>query len=41
MPIIYVIVPSYIVALISVRPWTPFEIFWTGSLILEAVAMLP
>ncbi|CAL5989868.1 ER_lumen protein retaining receptor [Hexamita inflata] len=41
LPVIYVIVPSFVIGLIAARPWTAFEVFWTGSLILEAVAMLP
>lgn len=41
LPIIFVIVPSYVFGLIVARPWTPFEIFWTGSLVLESFSMLP
>lgn len=40
-PVLYVIIPSYLIALIFTRPWTFFEVVWTGSLILEAFAMVP
>lgn len=40
-PVLYVIVPSYVAGILFARPWTIFEIFWTGSLVLEAFAMIP
>ena len=41
LPIIYVIIPSYVIGLIIARPWTPVEVFWAGSLFLEGFALLP
>lgn len=40
-PVLFIIIPSYVVGLIAARPWTLFEAFWTGSLFLEAFAMVP
>eukprot|EP00768_Dysnectes_brevis_P004193 gnl/Dysnectes_brevis/2993_a3691_1344.p1 GENE.gnl/Dysnectes_brevis/2993_a3691_1344~~gnl/Dysnectes_brevis/2993_a3691_1344.p1 ORF type:complete len:239 (-),score=46.72 gnl/Dysnectes_brevis/2993_a3691_1344:44-760(-) len=40
-PVLYLIGPAFGLSLIFARPWTPFEIIWTFSLFLEAVAMVP
>ena len=41
LPVIYIIIPCYVIGLIVARPWSVFEAFWTGSLLMESVAMLP
>lgn len=41
MPILYLVIPSYLLGVLMARPWSLFEAFWTGSLILEAIAMTP
>lgn len=41
LPIVYLIVPCFVIALIFNEEFTPFEIIWAFSIYLEAVAIVP